>query len=165
MKAQEQLRDSTLVPKAIFDIENPRFVWAVENEPARLHLGLSANDYLELKDDNSIWLVEGQSQNNSHPVARFKQGDENGVIIFESYMQDPEAENTIGSFNANLGTISNNQNVLFILNEDGTLSNKNGNQILLIGKEMNKKLVAFYLIDYYTKEAEVLKSAILRSNQ
>lgn len=153
-KAQEQLRDSTLAPKAIFDIENPRFVWAVQKSPTILCIGLTEDNYLELKENNSIWFTR-KSDQESHQEARISSPLENGLILFEPEIKDINHSDTTYSYDPASGMIANSQKVLYNLAENGALTDPNGKELVIIGKDVNRKLAVFYLINFYSREMEI----------
>jgi hypothetical protein len=155
VNAQEPLRDPLLAQKAIFDVENPRFVWAVQQSPDRLQMGLNEEEYCQLKAGDIISIV---LPNEDAKEIRITAVEGEEILSFEYGFGFPGDMPAIGSFNIRTGVISDNEGEeLYTCEQEGTVFDKNGKEVLAVGKEVDRKLGAFYILYFYTQQAKALQ--------
>ncbi len=150
LNAQVERQDTLLAQKAILDVENPQFVWAMQQNDSKLLLGLLDNYGFELRNGNSIWFV-----NKVHPAEQLmvKLPAENDVVLY--IMEDPSGMrlDTLGLYNPSLGNVLDKKcQIVYQINPSGLVMDGAGRALLQVGKIVNKRLAAFFLLYQYPIE-------------
>jgi hypothetical protein len=154
VNAQEAVRDTVLAKRAVFDVENPRFVWAVQTSPGVLSPGLGSEEYYELKD-NRIWFARPGEE--IRPEVAVTPLNEDGVVVYESVIKHHSDTDTIGAYCPATGTVFVNGREQYRLSPEGSVYDQTGREVLVIGEDMDRLLSVFYILYFYKQEKETLR--------